>query len=85
LYINQISLPVHGLDTERFARAWTSVIEREDILRTSFHWQDGLSVPVQIVHRHVELPLQIEDWLLEAWPYVCFVGQAGITSSLFLQ
>ncbi|WHS58672.1 non-ribosomal peptide synthase/polyketide synthase [Pseudomonas sp. G2-4] len=62
LYINQISLPVHGLDTERFARAWTSVIEREDILRTSFHWQDGLSTPLQIVHRHVELPLQIEDW-----------------------
>ena len=62
LYINQISLPVHGLDTERFARAWTSVIEREDILRTSFHWQDGLSAPVQIVHRHVELPLQVEDW-----------------------
>ncbi|PMU22634.1 MULTISPECIES: non-ribosomal peptide synthase/polyketide synthase [unclassified Pseudomonas] len=62
LYINQISLPVHGLDTERFAAAWQSVIEREDILRTSFHWQDGLSAPVQIVHRQAELPLLIEDW-----------------------
>ncbi|OIN52091.1 non-ribosomal peptide synthase/polyketide synthase [Pseudomonas costantinii] len=62
LYINQISLPVHGLDTERFARAWASVIEREDILRTSFHWQGGLSAPVQIVHREARLPLLIEDW-----------------------
>ena len=43
LYINQISLPVHGLDTERFAAAWQSVIEREDILRTSFHWQEPSS------------------------------------------
>ncbi|MGN8278204.1 non-ribosomal peptide synthase/polyketide synthase [Pseudomonas sp. SMN5] len=62
LYVNQISLPVHGLDTERFARAWAAVIEREDILRTSFHWQDGLGAPVQIVHRQVELPLLVEDW-----------------------
>ncbi|WP_426134160.1 non-ribosomal peptide synthase/polyketide synthase [Pseudomonas sp. PWP3-1b2] len=62
LYINQISLPVNGLDTERFARAWQSVIERENILRTSFHWQGELGAPVQVVHRHADLPLQVEDW-----------------------
>ena len=62
LYINQISLPVHGLDTERFARAWQYVIGREDILRTSFHFPEGSNSPVQIVHRQVELQLTVEDW-----------------------
>ena len=62
LYVNQISLPVEGLDTERFAWAWEQVIAREDILRTSFHWQSGSSEPVQIVHRHVALDLRQEDW-----------------------
>ena len=62
LYVNQISLPVSGMDIERFGRAWQAVVERQAILRTSFHWQDGLTKPVQIVHRNALLDMQVLDW-----------------------
>ena len=42
---------------ERFADALRMVVARHDILRTSFHWK-GLSRPMQIVHRRVDLPLR---------------------------
>jgi amino acid adenylation domain-containing protein/non-ribosomal peptide synthase protein (TIGR01720 family) len=62
LYVNQISLPVRGLDAERFRRAWEAVVQRQAILRTSFHWQDGLSKPLQIVQRQAPLDMQVLDW-----------------------
>ncbi|MEK1839207.1 MAG: condensation domain-containing protein, partial [Pseudomonas sp.] len=62
LYVNQISLPVGGLDIERFRKAWEAVIERQAILRTSFHWHDGLAKPLQIVQRQATLDLQVLDW-----------------------
>ena len=62
LYVNQISLPVSGLDVERLRKAWEFVIERQAILRTSFHWHDGLAKPLQIVQRHAALDLQVVDW-----------------------
>ncbi|WP_207267288.1 non-ribosomal peptide synthase/polyketide synthase [Pseudomonas sp. FW300-N1B4] len=62
LYVNQISLPVGGLDVERFRKAWEAVIERQAILRTSFHWHDGLAKPLQIVQRQATLDLQVLDW-----------------------
>ncbi|WP_377273148.1 amino acid adenylation domain-containing protein [Peterkaempfera sp. SMS 1(5)a] len=44
--------------------AWQSavaqVFERHEILRTSFS-VEGFSEPMQLVHRHVELPLTVED------------------------
>ncbi|MCS4283364.1 amino acid adenylation domain-containing protein/non-ribosomal peptide synthase protein (TIGR01720 family) [Pseudomonas sp. BIGb0278] len=60
-YVNQLQVPVQGLDAERFGKAWADAITAHDILRTSFHWQGELSEPVQIVHRQVELPLQVLD------------------------
>ncbi|MBC3409979.1 amino acid adenylation domain-containing protein, partial [Pseudomonas sp. SWRI51] len=62
LYVNQLSLPVEGLDAERFRAAWQHVIGRHDILRTSFHWQGGQSAPLQVVHRHVEVAMSVFDW-----------------------
>ncbi|MBP5968581.1 non-ribosomal peptide synthase/polyketide synthase [Pseudomonas iridis] len=62
LYVNQISLPVGGLDVERFRKAWEAVIERQAILRTSFHWHDGLAKPLQVVQRQAALDLQVLDW-----------------------
>lgn len=62
LYLNQTSVAVDGLDIERFTQAWKQVVARHDILRTSF-WSDAqLAQPLQIVHRHVELPIRVLDW-----------------------
>ncbi|MDV3438226.1 non-ribosomal peptide synthase/polyketide synthase [Pseudomonas otitidis] len=60
LYINQVSLPVAGLDLDRFADAWAFVTARHDVLRTSFHWQAG--DPLQVVHRHAQMPIRVLDW-----------------------
>ncbi|WP_432219107.1 non-ribosomal peptide synthase/polyketide synthase [Pseudomonas kribbensis] len=62
LYVNQVSLPIQGLDVERFRGAWEFVIKRQAILRTSFHWQDGLAKPLQVVHRQAPLQMQVLDW-----------------------
>ncbi|MDR6232870.1 amino acid adenylation domain-containing protein/non-ribosomal peptide synthase protein (TIGR01720 family) [Pseudomonas psychrotolerans] len=52
LYVNQVCMPVEGLDVERFRAAWQDAVDRHDILRTSFHWQGNLGDPLQVVHRH---------------------------------
>ncbi|GLH20901.1 non-ribosomal peptide synthetase [Pseudomonas atacamensis] len=62
LYVQQVSLPIKGLDVERFRRAWEFIIVRQAILRTSFHWQDGLAKPLQVVHRQAPLQMQVLDW-----------------------
>ncbi len=49
------------LDIDAFRHAWATVFERHDVLRTAFHWR-GLSRPMQVVHRHVPLPLSIQAW-----------------------
>ncbi|MBQ0927082.1 non-ribosomal peptide synthase/polyketide synthase [Saccharopolyspora endophytica] len=41
---------------EAFLAAWPRVIERHEVLRTGLVWE-GLPHPVQVVHRHVELPV----------------------------
>ncbi|TBV12558.1 non-ribosomal peptide synthetase, partial [Phytopseudomonas dryadis] len=62
LYINQVDLPVQGLQVERFRDAWQAAIERHDILRTSFHWPDDSEHPVQVVQRQAGLDLELLDW-----------------------
>ncbi|NWD27654.1 amino acid adenylation domain-containing protein, partial [Pseudomonas yamanorum] len=62
LYVNQLSLPVEGLDPQRFRAAWQHVIGRHEILRTSFHWQGGQTAPIQVVQRHAEVDLRLLDW-----------------------
>ncbi|AUS77161.1 non-ribosomal peptide synthetase [Actinoalloteichus sp. AHMU CJ021] len=62
VYIEQLLLTFDGtLHPEEFQRAWQMVVDRHPILRTSFHWRpEGL--PLQVVHQHAELPLEVLDW-----------------------
>ncbi|SFS90675.1 non-ribosomal peptide synthase/polyketide synthase [Saccharopolyspora flava] len=41
---------------DEFLAAWPRVIERHEVLRTGLAWE-GLPHPVQVVHRHVDLPV----------------------------
>jgi amino acid adenylation domain-containing protein/non-ribosomal peptide synthase protein (TIGR01720 family) len=61
-YFEQHSCLLEGpFDTGAFRRAWQRAVERHAILRTAFAWE-GLSEPVQIVHREVTIPWREYDW-----------------------
>ncbi|WP_412765391.1 non-ribosomal peptide synthase/polyketide synthase [Pseudomonas sp. NGC7] len=62
LYINQTAVEVEGLEVERFIAAWNHVIARHDILRTGFWLSAKADQPLQVVHRHATLPVQVLDW-----------------------
>src|SRR5262249_26276159 len=62
LYFQQASYRVTGaLDVPALRRAWQTVVDRHGVLRTAFVW-GGLSRPLPIVRRQVELPFPEEDW-----------------------
>ena len=50
------------LDGQKVLAAWQATIDAFDVLRTSFHWGDGRSEPLQRVHRRVEAELLEFDW-----------------------
>ena len=59
--IVQILIDLHEtLDVEKFKRAWSRIISRHPVLRTSFCWED-LDEPQQQVHAKVELTWEEED------------------------
>ena len=61
LYFEQVTLTVHApLNSVAFDRAWSDLIARNSILRTSFHWE-GLEKPLQVVHRDVTPEIQHLD------------------------
>lgn len=62
LYVQQLAFPMTGeLDTEAWAAAWRTVVERHDVFRTAFAWR-GLPEPLQVVGERVRLPLESLDW-----------------------
>jgi len=62
VYAEQFCCTLKGdLDIEAFKRAWQAVVDRYDILRTAFIWQD-LDEPLQVVQHEAELPFEILDW-----------------------
>lgn len=52
------------LDTAALREAWQQIVLRHPILRTAFV-SDGLTVPLQIVHREATLPWSEQDWRSE--------------------
>ncbi|WDY56393.1 non-ribosomal peptide synthase/polyketide synthase [Pseudomonas sp. PSKL.D1] len=57
-YLGQMRLDVRGLDLARFRQAWQAVMDKHDILRTSFLWE-GLEQPLQCVQRQVDMPFEV--------------------------
>ena len=61
LYTVQLELELKGpLDAARLAASLQSIVQRHQSLRTCFV-QEGLSRPVQVVQRHVEVPWRLLD------------------------
>ena len=50
-----------GLDIDSFRRAWETMIERHETLRTAFFW-DGLDQSLQVVRPDTRLQWGILDW-----------------------
>src|SRR5215813_13879299 len=62
LYVRHLVAELAGtLEVDRFREAWTRLVARHAVLRTSFHWQE-VAHPVQVVARRVELPWEEKDW-----------------------
>jgi thioesterase domain-containing protein len=59
--VRQAVYQLGPVDEPLYGRAWEQVIERHAVLRTSFHWQ-GLSKPVQVVHRAAAFRPEGRDW-----------------------
>jgi amino acid adenylation domain-containing protein/non-ribosomal peptide synthase protein (TIGR01720 family) len=61
-YLVQVGYQLSGgFNLDAFERSWQQVVERHDLLRSSFHWED-LTEPVQIVHRNAKMPFVRHDW-----------------------
>ncbi|MBP0040318.1 MAG: amino acid adenylation domain-containing protein [Roseofilum sp. SID1] len=65
VHIEQIVLNLEGdLDVQAWQKAWKSLIDRHEILRTGFLWKDYDKL-AQFVLQSFPYELQIEDWRAE--------------------
>ncbi|HTI26235.1 MAG TPA: amino acid adenylation domain-containing protein, partial [Kutzneria sp.] len=61
IYVDQARMVLDGIaDPAAFGAAWQAVVDRTPALRTRLAW-DGLDEPVQIVQRHVTVPISYQD------------------------
>ncbi|MFF9765686.1 non-ribosomal peptide synthase/polyketide synthase [Streptomyces sp. NPDC014636] len=62
VYVDQAALLLDAVtDPEALALAWQHVTDRTPALRTSVVWE-GVPAPLQVVHRHVTVPVTQLDW-----------------------
>jgi amino acid adenylation domain-containing protein/non-ribosomal peptide synthase protein (TIGR01720 family) len=62
VYFEQRSCLLTGkLNVTAFQKAWQLVVERHNVLRTAFYWEE-VEKPLQVVYQKVDLPWTIEDW-----------------------
>ncbi|WP_225825822.1 non-ribosomal peptide synthase/polyketide synthase [Streptomyces naphthomycinicus] len=62
VYVDQAALLLDGVsDPDALATAWQRVTDRTPALRSSVVWE-GVPVPLQVVHRHVRVPVVQVDW-----------------------
>lgn len=62
VYQEQFACKLIGdVRAELFKKSWEVILDRHDILRTAFVWED-VEEPLQIVHEQVELPFNYEDY-----------------------
>lgn len=62
VYTEQIALAIEGrLDIQAFRDGWAAVARAHPVLRTAVLWED-VPHPVQVVHRNVEVQLEVLDW-----------------------
>jgi amino acid adenylation domain-containing protein len=57
LYFEQVVIPFQGaLHRRAFEAAWQDVVDQNDVLRTSFHWEE-IEKPIQVVHAAAAVPV----------------------------
>ncbi|MBW4717721.1 non-ribosomal peptide synthase/polyketide synthase [Saccharothrix obliqua] len=57
-YFNQLRVRLSDVDSpERLAEAWQRVVDRTPVLRSAVVWE-GVDEPLQVVHRHVVVPVE---------------------------
>ncbi|MGH3711697.1 MAG: amino acid adenylation domain-containing protein, partial [Pseudonocardiaceae bacterium] len=63
-YLDQVCLRLSGVsDPHALGVAWQRVVDRTPVLRSSMVWDaTGVTEPLQIVHRHVTVPVTHQDW-----------------------
>ncbi|WP_144572332.1 non-ribosomal peptide synthetase [Bacillus paramycoides] len=61
-YIVQLSFMIKGkMDIPTFEQAWKSVIQRHEVFRTAFVW-DEIEEPLQVVYENIPFKVNKEDW-----------------------
>jgi amino acid adenylation domain-containing protein/non-ribosomal peptide synthase protein (TIGR01720 family) len=62
VYLGQFSCALEGdLDAGALGIAWQQTLDRHDVLRASFTWEN-LDEPLQLIHKGVCVPLEQHDW-----------------------
>jgi hypothetical protein len=61
LYVPQVVCVLQNLNVTAFEGSWQRLIDHHPVLRAAFAWKN-LDKPLQVVGRHVDLPLIKQDW-----------------------
>ncbi len=62
VYVTQLGCAIRGdLNVQILERAWQEVVNRNEVLRTGFIWEQ-LNEPLQVVRRNVSLTIETQEW-----------------------